>query len=129
MEKINKKVLIVEDDNVYLSILQENFENAEFTVIIAKDGEEGLAKAKAEKPDLILLDILLPKMDGIKMAAKLRESAIRIPIIYLTNVKDIEHISQTMVIGEGEDDYIIKTDVNIEDVINRIRQKLHIKPQ
>ncbi len=128
MADLNKKILIVEDDDVFLSLLRENFKNTEFEIITAKDGEEGLTKAKEEKPDLILLDILLPKMDGIEMAVKLKESAMRIPIIYLTNVKDIERISQTMAISGGEDDYIVKTDVHIEDVINRIRQKLHLKP-
>ena len=129
MADLNKKILIVEDDDVFISLLQENFKNTEFEIITARDGEEGLTKAKEEKPDLILLDILLPKMDGIEVAVKLKESAIRIPIIYLTNVKDTERISQTMAIGGGEDDYIVKTDVRIEDVINRVRQKLHTKPQ
>lgn len=129
MADSNKKILIVEDNDDYLFLLKRNFEETEFEIIIAKDGEEGLAKAKEEKPDLILLDILLPKMEGTEMAVKLKESAIYTPIIYLTNVKDVERISQTVAIGGGKDDYIIKTDVPIEDIVNRIRQRLHLKPQ
>jgi len=122
----NKKILLVEDDEGFLLILKESFEDTEFFVITAKDGEEGFLKAKNESPDLILLDIMLPKIDGIKMALKLKEDGVRIPIIYLTNVKDSERISEAVEIGEGDVDYIVKTDVNIEDIIDRIRRRLNL---
>ena len=65
-------ILIVEDDKSFLWILRQGFEAEGFSVVFAQDGEEALEMAVSEKPDLILLDILLPKMDGITMAKKLK---------------------------------------------------------
>ena len=68
-----KKILIVEDEEIMLKALVEKFSSEGFEVVQAIDGEEGLKKALCEKPDIILLDILLPKMDGMAVLKKLRE--------------------------------------------------------
>jgi two-component system alkaline phosphatase synthesis response regulator PhoP len=122
--KIGKKVLIVEDDQGFRTILQKSFEGTEFDTVIAEDGQEALLKVKEEKPDLILMDIMMPKMDGIQVAAKLKEFGVNTPIIFLTNVKDDEKISEVMVVGGGNMDYVVKTDVRVEDIIERIRKRL-----
>ena len=126
MEK-TKKILLVEDDAGFRNAISECFKDTEFLIISAADGEEGLVKAKEDKPDLILLDILLPKLDGIEMAKKLRESGNKVPIMFLTNVKNDERISEAMLVGEGDMDYIVKTDVKVEDIIDRIRKRLNQK--
>ena len=123
-----KKILLVEDDPGFREAIKESFENTEFTMITAVDGEEGLTKIKEEQPDLVLLDILLPKMDGIEMAKKLKEAGIKVPVMYLTNVKDDGRISDAMSVSGGDMDYIVKTDIRVEDIIDRIRRRLNLPP-
>ena len=126
MEKINKKILIVEDDKSFLWILRQSFADEGFSVIFAQDGEEGLKMTEEDKPDLILLDILMPKMDGIEMAKKLKEKGVKSQIRFLTNLKDAEHISEAVGIVR-ETDYIIKTDLHVDQIIARVKQRLGIK--
>ena len=124
MEKINKKILIVDDTKSYLWILSQTFREAGFEVNTAGNGEEGLAAVNEEKPDLILLDITMPKMDGITMSKKLKELNIQVPIIFLTNMSDVKNISEA---AETATDYIVKSDVSVEDVVARVKEKLGIK--
>ena len=125
MNKLNKKVLIAEDDKDLISLLKESFESEGFEVVLAEDGEQGYDLAKKEKPDILLLDILMPKMNGIEMAKKLKGEGIKYPIIFLTNFGDTDHISSAIQIGES--DYIVKSDMRIEDIILRVKARLEIK--
>lgn len=120
---IMKKVLIVEDNKDFLWILKESFNKQPISLVFAEDGEEGLVAAEKEKPDLILTDILMPKLNGIEMAQKLKEKGIMHKMIFLTNLKDEEHISQVIDITSGTD-YIVKDDVKIETIISRVKNKL-----
>ncbi len=126
MSKTNKKILIVEDDKSFLWILKQSFFDEGFDVIFAENGEEGLEKVETEKPDLILLDIMLPKMDGIQVAEKLRQGGDKTKIIFLTNLKDTEHIIQAMEKSK-EVDYIIKSDMGVGQIIERVKERLKIK--
>ena len=126
MDATNKKILIVEDDKSFLWILKESFVAEGFSVISAEDGEEGLKMAEEEKPDLMLLDILMPKMDGITMVKKLKEKGIKTHIIFLTNLKDTEHIAEAIGIIE-ETDYIIKSDFHIDQIVAMVKKRLGIK--
>lgn len=121
-----KKVLIVEDDKDFLWLLRQSFDAKNFSVFYAVDGEEGLETAKKEKPDLILIDILLPKMDGIAMAKKIKEAGIEAQMIFLTNFKDSQHISEVMNVAVGAD-YIVKSDMHIDAIVDRAKNKLGIK--
>ncbi len=121
-----KKVLIVEDDKDFLWILKQSFSNQLFSVLFTEDGEEGLVMAEKEKPNLIVVDILMPKMNGIEMVQKLKERGIMPKIIFLTNLKDENHISQVMEITGGAD-YIVKADVPISTIIERVKSKLGIE--
>ena len=120
-----KKILIVEDDEDFSYILQKKFEAEGFSVIIAKDGEEGAMAAEKEKPDLILSDMLMPKMDGLAMAKKIKEVHVNAPIIFLTNIKNTAHA------GDGQTmdniDYLIKSDTRIDDIVAKSKIKLGIK--
>ena len=124
MADVNKKILIVEDSKNYLWIISQKLEEAGFIVATAEDGEEGLVAVEKEKPDLILLDIEMPKMDGIAMSKKLKELNIQIPIIFLTNMSDLKHISDAT---ETASDYIIKSDIKVEGIVDRVKERLNLK--
>ncbi len=123
MATINKKILLVEDDEDFLFILQKKFTTEGFSVVTAKDGQEGVVVAQQEKPDLILSDILIPKMDGIDMAKKIWETDAGMPIMFLTNLKDVEDARDP----EKKFDYIIKSDTRIDDIVAKAKAKLGIE--
>jgi len=127
MQKINKKVLIVEDEPGSFMPLEAVFSDAGFDVVLAKDGQEGLDAVKKENPDLIILDILMPKINGIEMAKKLKELGISIPAIFLTQLKDEEHIADAMESYRSDSDYIIKTDISLDEIVKRAKTKLGIE--
>jgi len=119
-----KKILIVEDSKSYLTVLSQALTGNGFDVTEAIDGQEGLIAVKKETPDLILLDIEMPKMDGITMASKLKESGINVPIIFLTNMGDLKHIGDA---AETATDYIIKSEITMDGIIERVKERLNIK--
>ncbi len=121
-----KKILIVEDNTVLLTALSDNLTSEGFKIIKAKDGEEGLASALDMKPDLILLDILLPKMDGFSLLKKLRENewGRHVPVIVLTNLGSMANISKALEFADGIKEYLVKSDWKIEDVVARVRERL-----
>jgi two-component system alkaline phosphatase synthesis response regulator PhoP len=125
MNKIDKKILIVEDDKALLWILKQAFDEAGFSVVYAQDGQEGVEMAQLEHPDLIMLDILMPKMDGIEAAKQIRKIGIATPIIFLTNLNDLQHISKA--VEATSSDYIVKSDMPINKVVARVKEKLGVK--
>jgi len=124
MENSDKKVLVVEDDEDFLWILKQGLAGKGFSVIFAKDGEEGLEMAGKEKPGLILLDILMPKMDGITVAKNLRQRGIKTRIIFLTNLKGELPVADGTV---TETDYLIKSNVRIDQIVAKVKEGLGIK--
>ncbi len=119
-----KKILIVEDDEQFLWIIRQSFSAVGFPVVSAGDGEEGLKMIEEEKPDLILLDIMMPKMNGIEMAQQMKLKGVTTPIIFLTNMGDVEHMSKA--IETIQSDYIIKSDVPVDQIIVQVKKKLGI---
>ena len=124
MSELRNKILIAEDDLMLLNIVTEKLVKEGFEVIQAKDGTEALHKALAQSPDLILLDILMPKMDGVTMLKKLREEKkfVATPVILLTNVTYGPQIDEA--IKHGVQDFMIKTNWKLDDVVEKIKQKL-----
>lgn len=122
----DKTILVVEDEMMLRKILLEKLTINGFKAIGAEDGEEGLRMALEKKPDLVLLDILLPKMDGIEVLKKLRASAEKnIPVFILTNSQPDDYI--TTEVAELEPSYyLIKANLELEDLMNKIREKLNI---
>jgi len=118
-----RRILIIEDDKDFSWILKQSFVSAGFFVASALNGQEGVALAQKQKPDLILLDILMPKMDGIDVAKKLQEIKSGAAIIFLTNMKDEEHISKAMEVVP-KTDYIIKSDLTVGEIVERVKSKL-----
>lgn len=127
----SKKILIVEvieDDKPLLSVLTERFNAEGFKVISAITGEEGLDLALKNKPDLILLDIVMPKMDGLTMLKKLRQDpwGKKAKVILLTNLSADENI--TKAVTELEPTYyLIKTDWKMDDIVERVKKTLEEK--
>ena len=115
---------VTEDDKDFSWILRQSLESQFLTVVYAMDGEEGLAMAQKENPDLIVIDILMPKMDGITMARKIKEKGIKSKMIFLTNFKDSDHITKALDVA-SEIDYIIKSDMHIDAIVERIKNKLN----
>ncbi|MCX6718938.1 MAG: response regulator [Candidatus Taylorbacteria bacterium] len=119
---------MIEDDAALRSLLHDKFILEGFEIIEAKDGEEGLAMALREHPDLILLDIILPKMDGITMMKKLRQTdewGKKVPIILLTNLGvDEDSINQAVVAYEPAN-YLVKSDWTMDGLIDKIRERLY----
>lgn len=123
MEK-KKTILIVEDEAALIAALNNKLTLEGFAVLEAKNGQEGLETALSAHPDLILLDIIMPVMDGMTMLKKLREDAWgkEAKVFILTNLSDTQKVADA--ITQGSYDYLVKTDWTLEDIIARIREKL-----
>lgn len=119
-----KKILIVEDEIAVLKLLADYLTKEGFLVIEAKDGKEGLEKALQEVPDLILLDILMPVMDGMEMLEKLRNHSVgrNIPVVILSNLGETSKILESQELGVVN--YLIKTNFKLEDVIKMVKERL-----
>lgn len=120
-----KKILIVEDEQALTLALNEKLTREGFELVNAGNGEDGLRLALKERPDLILLDIIMPRMDGITMLKKLREDkwGKTVEVIILTNLSDIAKVQEAL--EQGTTDYLVKSDWKIEDVVARVKEKLH----
>lgn len=119
-----KIILVVEDEEPLQMVLRDVLTVEGYKVIEAKNGIEGLEMSFKEHPDLILLDILMPKMDGLEMLKRLREDkwGLHVPVIVLTNLSDNEDIAKA--VAEDVFEYFVKTDIRIDEVIARIREKI-----
>src|SRR5690554_5689415 len=115
---MEKKVLVIEDEPSIVTLLQYNLNKAGFHVITASDGEEGLNKALTENPDFILLDLMLPKMDGLDVCKELRLRHIDTPILMLT-AKDDE-FDKVLGLELGADDYLTKP-FSPREVVARVK--------
>lgn len=125
MTENKKKILVVEDEVAMLNALIDKLTSEEFAVIGAKNGAEGLAMALKEHPDLILLDIIMPHMNGIAMMKSLRSDpwGRKVPVVILTNlnpdnntIKAVEDYHPSF--------YLVKADWNINDLAAKIREFL-----
>lgn len=123
-----KKILLVEDDPALRRILVEKLSDESFAVIEASDGIAGLDIAMRERPDLVLLDIFMPKMDGVTMLSHLREDSTwgkTASVLVLTNSTDAETIAK--VTGLGAADFLIKSEWSLVELVERIRKELVAK--
>ncbi len=125
MIKENKKtILIVEDEPSTMKALVERFTQEGFETIEAKNGEEGLELALKKHPVLILLDIIMPRMDGMAMLKKLRDDewGKNVEVVILTNLTDPRKISEAS--AEKVYDFWIKADWRLDDLIKSIKKKI-----
>jgi len=121
MAENNKKVLVVEDEATLQKALCDVLAGEGFQVISALDGEKGFQMAREEKPDIILLDIILPKMDGFEVLTHLKsnDETRMIPVIILTNLSDLENIQKALDLGATT--YLVKADFHLDDVLKKVK--------
>jgi len=126
---VNKpKIVIVEDDKNLLDLYAYQFKNADFEVVKAEDGMQGLNTIRSEKPDLVILDIMLPKLDGLNMLKELRLTpgdVGRTPVIVLTALSDKAFADEAMRLGAN--DYFIKTEFIPNKMMGKIKKHLKNK--
>ena len=127
--EIKKTVLIVEDEASYQQLMKDRLTKEGFNVLQAKNGEEGLALALDRQPDLILLDVVMPKMGGMEVLRKLREEnkwGQSVPVFILTNLSsdDEERINDVTELLPTY--YLEKTKATLAEVVLKIKDKLEI---
>ena len=130
MEKFtNKKILlieVVEDETSQRKALADKFSMEGFSVFEAADGEEGLKIAVDHKPDIILLDILMPKLNGLDMLKKLRQSSEwgkHVPVIILTNLSPDDEKVNKMIAESEPSYYLTKTSCSIDDIVQKVKEQ------
>jgi DNA-binding response OmpR family regulator len=125
--KNKKVVLIVEDEESIREALEDKFKLSGFEVITSKNGEEGLSKAKSFHPNLIILDILMPKMDGLTMLRKLKEDSwgTNVPVMILTNISDYRQLEEALSLGV--DEYMIKAEWQLKNIVAKANAILGIE--
>jgi two-component system alkaline phosphatase synthesis response regulator PhoP len=118
---MKEKILIIEDEEDLVKGLKLNLAGEGYDVAWAYDGQEGIRKALEERPDLIILDIMLPKMDGLEVCREIRQKNINIPIIMLTAKG--EEVDKVVGLEVGADDYITKP-FSIRELLARLKAHL-----
>ncbi len=119
-----KKILFIEDEATLQKTIGETLRKEGYKVLSALDGETGLRLAQQELPDLILLDLILPKMHGLDLLAKLREDEKTkdIPVIVLTNIENPQGIEKAVSLGARA--YLVKSDYKLDEVIKKIKETI-----
>ncbi|MDD4333059.1 MAG: response regulator [Patescibacteria group bacterium] len=122
----DKKILLVEDDSFLREIIFKRLAKEGFVVTEAEDGEKALLAVDKEKFDLILLDILLPSINGFEVLQKIRsledENAKKVPVIMLSNLGEETDIKKAMEFGANN--YLVKAHFTTEEIIEKIREEL-----
>lgn len=118
------KILVVEDETFLVKIYAVKLKKEGFDVTIATDGEEAVKQAAEVKPDLILLDLILPKMNGFEALEKMRANPVNktTPVIVLSNLGQEEDIKRAEALGAT--DYLVKANFSIQDVIAKMKEVL-----
>ena len=119
------KILLVEDDTLFVKMYQKKFAHEGLELEAAYDGEEALEKVKSAKPDLIILDLMLPKMAGSEVLEKVRQNpeTANIPVIVLTNLSSSEdEVNRCIELGAKET--LLKTDVTPDKVVELVRKHM-----
>ncbi|MBU1164766.1 response regulator [Patescibacteria group bacterium] len=118
-----KKILIIEDEIAFVKSL-DSVLSKKYVIVSAENGKEGFKKAKKLKPDLIMLDMILPDCNGIEVIRKLKNDKTTrdIKVVVLTSLGDADNISK--VIQVGCQDYIVKADFSLNEILNKIDEIL-----
>jgi len=124
MKNEKMKVIIIEDDKFLSKAYEIKFKQSKINAIFAKDGIEGLALAESELPSLIILDLMLPRMNGFEVLEKLKsnEKLKNIPVIAVSNLGQSD--DQEKAIELGAEEYLIKTDCSLDEIIKKVKNYL-----
>jgi len=121
-----RKILLVEDDALFQGLLAKKLQEAGFAVTIKSDGDQAWQSVQKEKPDLILLDLIIPGIDGFEMLSRLKEDPVlaQIPVIVLSNLGEAEKVQQALALGAK--DYLVKAHVELEEIVDRIKKHFQL---
>lgn len=124
MPKTKKKILIVEDDSTLSQMMNDKFSHEGFDIDLALDGEEALDKVRKNKYDMVLLDILMPKMHGIEVLTQMRKNdeTFKMPVIILTALDSAERELEAHKLGAIE--YFVKSKYTLDDVVKKVRDEI-----
>lgn len=124
----HNKILIVEDELFLLNVLSDKFRREGFRIVQATDGQKGLDMAVKHQPDLILLDIVMPLMDGVSMIKRMRgdNRISEIPVIIISNLSEVERIAEVLGAKVGVIEYLVKSHWSLEGVVKKVRETLQI---
>jgi len=124
MAKEKSKILLIEEDKFYRRAYGDGLRNAGFEVLLAQDAKEGIRKMKADKPDLVLLDLLLPVESGFEVLEELKmdDELKEIPVIILSNLSQDSDVRQGKELGAVE--YLIKADFTMKEVIGKVKEHI-----
>lgn len=119
-----KNVLIVEDDNLLLVTLTHQFEDAGYRVTPATDGAMGVDRFTSEKPDAVVMDVMMPVKDGVEMLEEIRAAFpdTKVPFIVLSNANDMDYVSRAMELGAVA--YLLKSDRQIDSVVGLVEEHI-----
>lgn len=116
-----KKILFIEDEPTLQKTVGEILKQEGYQVVSALDGEAGVRLAESQQPNLILLDIILPKMNGFEVLERLKsnENTKEIPVIVLTNLEEMKDVEKALALGATT--YLVKANYSLEDVISKVK--------
>ncbi len=119
-----KTVLIVEDEPSMQRALKSKLEHGGYDVQAASDGEEAIANLKAGVPNLVLLDLIMPKIDGISVLRQMKEDAAlrSVPVIILTNLSSGDKVAEAMTLGTF--DFLVKANYSLDDVLKKVSERI-----
>lgn len=126
---MKKNILIIEDDDFFRELLRKKFLPEDFNLFEAVNGEKGIKEIKDKKPDLVLLDLLLPNMDGFEVLVKMKSdpATSSIPVIILSNLGQQEDIERGLKLGAN--DYLIKSQFDIDQIVEKVKNILEKQDQ
>lgn len=119
-----KKILLVEDEEIMIGLLQRKLTQEGYEISVARDGEEGLKTMKEIKPDLILLDIIMPKMGGLEVMEEMAkdEELKKIPVIVISNSGQPVELDRAQKLGAK--DWLIKTEFDPQEVVDKVVKQI-----
>lgn len=118
------KILLVEDDKFLRELMVRKLKNEDFEVVEAVDGEEALKIMEKEKPDLVLLDLILPNIDGFEVLKRMKEKThlTKVPVIILSNLGQKDEIEKGL--GLGAVDFLVKAQFTPQEIITKVKEHL-----
>ncbi len=117
-----RTILILDDDAAFQTTMKASFDPAQYTVVAAQDGTEGLKKIEESRPDLILLDIMMPKMNGLEFLRTVNEKygEGKIPVLITSNTSSMENIAEGVSLGIRG--YIVKSNESLTTIVNTVNK-------
>jgi len=117
------RILIIEDEPTHLEVMKAKLEREGYDVLIATDGATGYKMIKDNPPNLVLLDIVLPQMDGFMVLEKLRSEKIDVPVVVISNSGQPVEVDRALALGAK--DYLVKAEFSPADVLSKVEKNIN----